>query len=108
MNDMNCVNLTGRLTRDPELKSGSVCKFSIAVDGSYKKDGEKIEKTHFVECVMFGGGGEWFAGNVQKGDRVGLTGELSFNSWQTPEGEKRSRLEVKADKFILLGKPAGR
>lgn len=104
MNDLNRVSLTGRLGRDPDSRNGA-CKFTLAVDGSYKKDGEKVEKTHWIDCVMFGKGGEWFAENMKKGTRIAVDGSLSYSSWES-DGGKRSKVEVMVEQFFTMSKPA--
>ena len=51
----NRFTLIGRVGSDPELSTGEkeFARFSIATDASYKKDGEKVERTdwHRLWCV---------------------------------------------------------
>lgn len=50
---MNIIILTGRLTRDPELKTGqsgkAYARFTLAVERPMQKD-----ETDFINCVAFG------------------------------------------------------
>ncbi len=89
---MNRVCLTGRLTRDPELRELSsgqdVVKVRIAVD-----NGRDREPT-FVDVAQFGKGAAPMARHLAKGRYVEVDGRLSLNEWETPDGSKRSRHEV--------------
>ncbi|MDO8756615.1 MAG: single-stranded DNA-binding protein, partial [Elusimicrobiota bacterium] len=71
----NTVLLTGRLTRDPELKytaSGTaMCRFALAINRRYKdKSGEFKDDTTFVNCVIWREAGERVGKTVKKGALV--------------------------------------
>ena len=87
---MNNVTLTGRLTRDPELKrlaDQNVCRMRLAIDnGQYDAD--------YVDVTTFGKGGEAAAKHLSKGDLIAVSGRLSYNEWQAEDGSKRSKHEV--------------
>ena len=89
---MNRVCLTGRLTRDPELRELSsgqdVVKIRIAVD-----NGRDREPT-FVDVAQFGKGAAPVAEHLSKGRYVEVDGRLNYNEWETEGGSKRSRHEV--------------
>ena len=98
----NHVTLTGNLTDDPELKFTStgtaVANFRLAVtprvrDGETWRDGE----TSFFRCNAWRDLGEHVADSLSKGDRAVVIGRLRSRTWETPEGEKRSVVEVEAD-----------
>jgi len=101
----NTITLTGNLTRDPELRftqSGFPrAQLGIAVS-HFRNDrntNERIEETSFFNIVCLGQMGENAAQCLNKGMRVVVTGRLEQRSWQTPEGEKRSVVEVIADEI---------
>jgi len=108
---MNRVVLVGRLAADPELKytpSGvAVTNFRIAVDRGFKnRDGQR--EVDFFAIVAWRGTAEFVGKYLIKGRLVGVDGRLQRRSWQTPQGEKRSVVEVVADRVQALGpKPQG-
>lgn len=95
----NTVTVIGNLTRDPELRftnSGlAVANFTIAWSKRKKTDaGWEDGPTSFFDCVAFGELGENIAESAGKGNRVFATGELQQRSWETSEGDKRSKVEL--------------
>jgi len=104
MSDLNQVILTGRLTRDPEIRhapSGTgIANLGLAVDNSYSKDGQRIEKTVFVDAVGFGPLAEFTGRHCFKGQRVSLSGELNLEQWDDKQtGQKRSKISIKIGKL---------
>tara|TARA_Y100000814_G_scaffold217173_1_gene161687 strand:- start:791 stop:1213 length:423 start_codon:yes stop_codon:yes gene_type:complete len=97
---LNSVFLRGNLTRDPEkrfLPSGTaVVNFGLAVNRRYKSGDDWKEDTCFVDIVVFGKQGEWSEEQLVKGSPVLVEGRLAFNSWESKEGERRSKHEVVA------------
>ena len=105
----NTVLLTGRLTRDPELKytaSGTaMCRFGLAVNRRYKdKSGEFKDDTTFVNCVIWREAGERVGKTVKKGVPVHVEGRLRSYDYQDKEGNKRSGIEVEARRVQILEK----
>ncbi|MBI4353290.1 MAG: single-stranded DNA-binding protein [Candidatus Omnitrophica bacterium] len=101
MASVNKVLLIGNLTRDPELRylpSGSaVVNFSLAMNRVYKlQSGEKKEETAFVRVVVWGRQAELCGEYLKKGSSVFVEGRLQSRSWDTPDGQKRSMVEVVA------------
>jgi single-strand DNA-binding protein len=97
--DMNSINLTGRLTRDPELstvgqKQTSVCKFSLAV-------GAGKDQTYFFDVQCWGKIAESVNSYTHKGTKVGVSGNLQQDSWEK-DGQKRSRVIVNASSVVFL------
>lgn len=112
MASLNKVFLIGNLTRDPELRyipSGSaVCSFTVASNRAYKTpSGEKKEETSFVRVVVWGRMGEICSEYLKKGRSVFVEGRLQSRSWDGPDGQKRSALEVIALNVQFLGGPGG-
>lgn len=85
---MNSINLTGRLTQDPELRalpSGDpVCKLRLAVDGL-----APCRETGYINVTCFGNSGEAAARVLAKGWLVAVSGRLEYQVWETREGAKR-------------------
>ena len=104
MSNINRVELSGNLTRDPELmatKGGtSVLKFGLAVGES--RDGR--DYTGFFDCVIWGKYGEAMERHLHKGQRVAIAGSLHYSSWNDPKtGYKRSKVEVYVQTVDTLG-----
>jgi single-strand DNA-binding protein len=96
------VTITGNLTDDPDLRYSpnghAVANFRLAVtarvkDGDTWKDGE----TSFFRINVWRQLAEHVAESLTKGDRAVVIGRLKSRSWETPEGDKRSVVEVEAD-----------
>ncbi len=107
MSSMNRVFLMGNLTRDPELRhtpSGiAVSDLGIAVSDNYRnKNGEPVERTCFADAVVWGRQAETCCEYLQKGAPILLEGRLQLDQWETDNGEKRSRLRVRADRVQFL------
>jgi single-strand DNA-binding protein len=112
MADINRVVLTGRLTRDVELRtipSGtSVAQFGMAVNRRRKNDaGEWVEEANFFNIVVWGRQGENCANYIHKGSPVAIEGRLQSRSWETEDGQKRNVVEVVADNVQFLGTREG-
>ena len=108
MASYNRIILVGNLTRDPQLSytpaNTAVCKFGIATNHKWKdRDGNAREEVCFVDCTVFGKGGEVFNQYMGKGRSVLVEGRLKLDQWTTPEGDKRSKHEVVVDNFTFLG-----
>lgn len=82
----------------------AVCKFGIATNRKWRdRDGNIQEDVCFVDCTLFGKGGETFNQYMSKGRNVLVEGRLQLNRWTTPEGEKRSKHGVLVENFTFLG-----
>ena len=97
----NTVTLVGNVTRDPELRyttgGRGVASFGLAVNRRYQSNGEWQEQTSFFDVVAWGTLGENVAASLHKGTRALVYGRLEQRSWDTQDGEKRSKIEVVAD-----------
>ena len=106
---INRVNISGHLTRDPELrmtpKGTQVLSFGIAVnDRRLNRETNQWEDyPNFVECTMFGTRAEAVGRIVRKGMKVSIDGKLRFNQWETKDGQKRSSIEVKVEEIHFSG-----
>lgn len=108
MASLNKVFLIGNLTRDPELRyipSGSaVTTFTVAVNRVYTQQGEKKEEVSFIKVVVWAKMAETCGEYLSKGSPVFVEGRIQSRSWETPQGEKRSAVEVVAERVQFLGK----
>jgi single-strand DNA-binding protein len=90
--EMNLIVLTGRLTRDPELKYGqsgkAYSRFSLAVDRTFPKG-----EADFINCVAFDKTAELVGEYLRKGKKVGVQGSLQMNKYEV-NGEKRTSYDV--------------
>ena len=106
MASYNKVILVGNLTRDPELKSVGetyVCDIGLACNEKFKKkSGEEVDQTVFVDIVVWGRQAETANEYLTKGSSVLIEGKLQLDQWDTPEGEKRSKMRVRADRVQFL------
>lgn len=111
MAELNKVLLIGRLTKDPDLRYTpgglAVAEFRLAVNHTYRTKEEKREETCFVDVSVFGRSGEVVKQYLQKGREVFVEGRLQFDAWEGPNGEKRSKHRVIADRFQFLGSGSG-
>jgi single-strand DNA-binding protein len=98
------VTLTGRLTRDPDVKFSAagkaVARFAVVTSRRVKDrdSGEwRDESTTFWDCVAFGELAQNVADSLEKGTAVVVTGHASQEEWTTKDGEKRKSLKVVAE-----------
>lgn len=82
---MNYVAICGRLTRDPEYRSGetSVAKFTLAVDRKYKKN-----EADFISCTAFGKTADFINNYIVKGTKIIVEGRWQTGSFTNKEGQK--------------------
>lgn len=104
---INRVNISGNLTRDPELRataSGTqVLSFGVAVNDRRRnaQTGEWEDYPNFVDCTMFGNRAEAVGRFLAKGMKVAIEGKLHYSSWER-DGQKRSKLEVIVDEIEVM------
>ena len=108
MAELNKVMLIGRLTKDPEMRytpSGTaITDFRLAANHSYRtRDNEKREEVCFIDINIIGRGAEVAKEYLAKGREVFIEGRLQLNTWDGPDGQKRSKYRVVADRFQFLG-----
>lgn len=98
---MNSVNIIGRITADPELKttqSGiTVCSFTLAVKRPRVKD-----TTDWLPVVAWRQSGEYISKYAHKGNLVAVNGVLTTRKYETANGDKRVAYEIVADNVAVL------
>lgn len=101
----NSVSLVGNITRDPELRftptGQATATFGLAVNRSWqnRQTNEWQEQTSFFDIVCWREMAEHAAESLTRGTRVMVTGRLEQRSWETQDGDKRSKVEVIADEI---------
>jgi single-strand DNA-binding protein len=112
MPNLNTVYVTGRLTRDPELrytKSGVAVFHGRLANNTFFRtaDGEWNRDTAYFGFVAWQALAERCYEHLKKGSAVLLHGRLTSDEWETADGEKRSQLEIRADRVSFLDRTAG-
>ena len=102
---INRAVLTGRLTRDPELRyttSGTaVVSFTLAVDRQFRnQNGDR--DADFVNCVIWRKSAENFRNFTHKGSLVGVEGRIQTRNYENQQGNRVYVTEVVVDNFALL------
>lgn len=102
---INRVVLTGRLTKDVELKSTStgipIAFFTLAVNRPYKdKDGN--QNADFIRCIMWRKGAENLSTFAKKGSLIGVDGRIQTSTYTNADAKKVYVTEVVAETFSLL------
>ena len=96
---MNSVNLTGRFTRDPEVRytdgGSSIARFSVACDRRYKQEGGPT--ADFISCVAFGKTAEFIEKYFRKGMKIEISGRIQTGSYTNQEGNKVYTTDVVAE-----------
>lgn len=99
----NNLTVVGNAVRDPELKftpSGmAVATFGVAVNRKWqnRETNEWQEETSFIDVTAWAGLAENVSKSVAKGMRVVVAGRLDQRTWETQDGDKRSKVEIVAD-----------
>lgn len=89
---MNKVILTGRLTRDPEIRYSqgakpiATARYTLAVDRKFKQDGG--QNADFINCVAFGKGAEFAEKYLEKGTKISTVGRIQTGSYTNRDGQK--------------------
>ena len=99
----NHVDIVGNITRTPEIRftpSGQgVASFGLAVNRRWqnRQTNNWEESTSFFDITCWGELAENVVESLVKGARVMVSGRLEQRSWETQDGEKRSKVEIVAD-----------
>lgn len=96
------TTIIGNLTKDPELKftpgGMPICNLSIAWNNRRKgPNGEQIDETSYFDATAKFKLAENIAETHQKGDRIIIHGHYQQRTWTTPDGEKRSKIELQIE-----------
>ena len=105
---VNRVILVGRLGKDPETRYTSsgqaVCNFSLATDETYKdRAGERQKRTEWHRIVVWAKQAEIAQQYLHKGSLIYVEGRIQTRQWDDREGQKRTSVEIVANRFQMLG-----
>lgn len=112
LHQLNDVKLVGRLTRDPDLrftaKGQAVCRFDLAINRRFKDvSGEWKDDTSFIPIVTWRETAQRCHERLKKGSPIYVEGHLKSRNWETKDGQKRTTLEVVAQRIQFLAKVEG-
>ena len=99
----NTVTVVGNVTRDPELRftnnGQATAQFGIAVNRRWqnRQTQEWEEAVSYFDVVCWREMAENVSESLTKGTRVVVSGRLDQRSWETQDGDKRSKIEIVAD-----------
>lgn len=101
---MNKVILIGNLTKDPEIRTTNtgkkVASFSLAINEGKSSTGQEI--VSYFNCSAWDKKAEVLEMYAKKGHKICVTGRLTINSWQKPDGSKASTPEIVVAEVELL------
>lgn len=106
MSDLNACQYTGRLGRDPEIRTTGdgtkVANFSLAVERSFKnKAGER--EVDWIPIVAWRKAADLAEKYCRKGDRIAVVGSTQIRTYEADDGSKRKVYECVADRISFLG-----
>lgn len=105
---MNRVFLIGNLTKDPEVASTAngvkFCRFTLAVQRNFAKDGKK--ETDFLQVVVWRAQAENCAKYLKKGSKAAVSGSIQTRTYDGQDG-KRYVTEIAADEVQFLSTKNG-
>lgn len=109
MSGLNKIMLIGNVGTDPEMRytpnGNPVTSFRLAVSRMYStQEGEKKQETDWFTIVTWGKTAESCNQFLTKGKRVYVEGSMIFRTWDGPDGQKRSKYEVRATRVLFLDK----
>lgn len=106
---LNVVAIMGRLVADPELKTTtqgtSVCRFRIACDRSYVRQGEQ-RQADFIDIAAWRQTAEFVCKYFQKGSLIAIDGSIQTRQYQDKNGNNRTAFEVVANNVSFAGSKA--
>jgi single-strand DNA-binding protein len=89
INTVNSVDISGRMTREPEIRYATannmaVAKFNVAVNRPFKRDGQA--NADFINCVAFGKTAEFVEKYGRKGVKFEVHGRWQTGSYKNKDG----------------------
>lgn len=86
---MNKVILTGRLTKDPEIRYSqndtAIVRYTLAIDRMIRNAEQSAD---FIRCVCFGKPAEFAEKYLRKGIKIAITGHIQTGSYTDRDGRK--------------------
>ena len=104
--------MIGRLGVKPEIMTfdtgRKLARFSLATNDRYKdKNGEWQEDVQWHNVTVWGKVADRVEKLLEKGQEILLEGKISYQSYETNQGEKRYSTVIEGNDFMLLNKPSG-
>jgi len=111
MANLNKVMIIGNIGTDPEMRftpnGNPVTTFRIATSRVYTgSDGERKQETEWFTVVTWNKLAESCNQFLTKGRRAYVEGRLRTRAWESQDGQKRSRVEIVADRVLFLDRQA--
>ena len=111
MANLNKVMIIGNVGADPEMRftpnGNPVTTFSIATNRIFTTpEGERRKETEWFTVVTWNKLAEQCNQFLTKGRRAYVEGRLRTSSWEGQDGQKRSRVEIVADRVLFLDRQA--
>ena len=104
---LNCISVSGRLVRDPELRrtaaGKAVTSFTLACDRDFKNQQTGEKEVDFLDCVAWGGTGETVAKYFSKGQLAAVSGRLQIRQYTDKNGQKRRQAEILVNCIYFCG-----
>ena len=101
---MNKTLLTGRITKDLELRKTqagtSVLRFILAVNRRFKQEGQA--DADFIRCQTWGKTADTMAHYLHKGSLIGVEGRITTSSYQDKDGKTVYTTDVTIENFDFL------
>lgn len=104
---LNSTVITGRLTKNPELRQVGenqipVLNFTLAVERDFTDDNNE-RKADFIPVVAWNGLAKFIAGHFGRGGAISVQGRLQSRNWDDAEGKKHYAIELIADNAYFAG-----
>lgn len=102
---MNCVQLLGRLTKDPEIRYTQtnnipVASFTLAVNRRFAKETDEV-KADFINIVVWNKTAEFVQKYFKKGMQIAVEGRIQTRTWDDDQGQKHYATEVIAEQVFF-------
>ena len=106
---MNCIEIMGNLTKDPEIKvtqnGRCMARFTIAANKTFTSpDGEQKSFADFIPCVAWGELAEAVGNYLKKGKRVYAQGRYTSRKYQDQQGNDKYITEINLN-FVSIPLP---
>lgn len=102
---VNQIVLVGRIAKVPEVKitenGKKISTLTLAVPRNYKNANGEYD-TDFLDCTLWSTVAESTSEYCQTGDMIGVKGRVQNRIIESPEGVKRRKTEIIAEKVTFL------
>lgn len=102
---MNKVCLTGRLTKDIELRytqsNIEVTQFTLAVTRKYKNQNGEYD-SDFINCIAYRNTAKLLNDYVKKGDLLGIEGHIQTRNYEDKDGKRIYVTEIIVENIDFL------